>query len=936
MALDVNGYNATFRMFADFAQKSIDAGQKKAIANIGTQALNGRNIKVVVASKTDSVGGLFTRTLTEESRNNATRSAFLRAVAGMFGGSKNIPPEVMKALNLDDYGHGQPLTARRIMAVKTAIDASGVAKARSAELKRQAEVAREDAKLNVFTDKASEVEALKAGFLKTELPKVARATRFYAQAKGCSEAEALKEICTPNSKANRLMGYGGRFLENAANFTDGLRLLDDFAAWYKDIRDTMRDGKSGFDKTFSKADTVTKCNIETGMLTADVSPGLERVIFADIAADRNFNLAETDAEKAFGFENNATTRFLLRDGSESSLQTVAGLTPAKRALLYKTHEMFLPFASNRNEAVELYNKHGSDKKFASPAMHSARVLKNYDKLAALDAKGQLTPKNVIKTCYPEIKRGGNWDIHTIRAFDDVWLAKVEDKIGVNAQLNIQLTMEATGCTIDEAIDAYKKGKVLPPYADYSPVSYPLNEFDGTTAAARNGLLGSAGDLARPYNYSMSGDPEEKPLLAEKDFHFGFAFQDGEKLQAGGGDKIPGNVRVADKIEKMCGRMHAKQASAVMFAVSQAGTMQLKNGLRAFGIESSEHACVDFALSRDDKTGAITVKYSSPEALPIRFSWTATIDLDGKITATPMSVEKPVELTTASAKKMLGAAAKEMGVKLSKNHLAAGAALLAGHGKGMYAKNASYLAHFIAKAPLDSPKADRVEKTKKAIAAFAKEIKQWRDFDHLDNRHAEISKAAVRHHNDYIRECVGNDDKFVKENGKATDIFRTFRDDANRNNYSFNGKKFPVGSKKEDVMGAFKAALPQKAHRAMSVLMCQASGFFLVPLTMNAPNPENDGTVSQYHKLPCGGDFVQRDFMRGDHIQPMFDSSMSYNLSVAKDGKSATLEIVHDGKLLTGRDKEETFGNAQIRETMTIDLTKDVPEITDIKFAQKLM
>ena len=30
------------------------------------------------------------------------------------------------------------------------------------------------------------------------------------------------------------------------------------------------------------------------------------------------------------------------------------------------------------------------------------------------------------------------------------------------------------------------------------------------------------------------------------------------------------------------------------------------------IASSEHACVNFALSKDENTGAITVKYSSPE------------------------------------------------------------------------------------------------------------------------------------------------------------------------------------------------------------------------------------------------------------------------------------------------------------------------------------
>ena len=102
----------------------------------------------------------------------------------------------------------------------------------------------------------------------------------------------------------------------------------------------------------------------------------------------------------------------------------------------------------------------------------------------------------------------------------------------------------------------------------------------------------------------------------------------------------GDRKVLDKIEELCGPLHRKQANAVMFAVSQSGTMQLKAGLKAYGLQSSEHAAVNFTLSRNADTGAVTVRYSSPESLPLRFSWTATIDTDGNMTATPLVVEKP--------------------------------------------------------------------------------------------------------------------------------------------------------------------------------------------------------------------------------------------------------------------------------------------------------
>ena len=56
MTLDINGYNATFKAFTDFATKSVEAGQSKAIArasaDVQTRPLAGRTI---TASTTDAV-----------------------------------------------------------------------------------------------------------------------------------------------------------------------------------------------------------------------------------------------------------------------------------------------------------------------------------------------------------------------------------------------------------------------------------------------------------------------------------------------------------------------------------------------------------------------------------------------------------------------------------------------------------------------------------------------------------------------------------------------------------------------------------------------------------------------------------------------------------------------------------------------------------------
>ena len=58
-------------------------------------------------------------------KNDQVRTLFRTMVKDMFGGDeKNVPDVVKEAMKLDDYGKGKPLTARRIRAVFSAIDAS--------------------------------------------------------------------------------------------------------------------------------------------------------------------------------------------------------------------------------------------------------------------------------------------------------------------------------------------------------------------------------------------------------------------------------------------------------------------------------------------------------------------------------------------------------------------------------------------------------------------------------------------------------------------------------------------------------------------------------------------------------------------------------------------------------------------------------------------
>ena len=58
MALDINGYNAVFKKFTDFAQAKVDAGQTKAIADAHLQQplLGGRRV-LAFSSRSSAAAG---------------------------------------------------------------------------------------------------------------------------------------------------------------------------------------------------------------------------------------------------------------------------------------------------------------------------------------------------------------------------------------------------------------------------------------------------------------------------------------------------------------------------------------------------------------------------------------------------------------------------------------------------------------------------------------------------------------------------------------------------------------------------------------------------------------------------------------------------------------------------------------------------------------
>ena len=544
MTLDINGYNSIFKSFVSFAQERHDANQVKAVADAHVNRLDGHRVLAVTRSETDEVHK-WLRTRDEYRVNDRTRDYFKKAIIDMFGGESKIPDSVKEAMIMDDYNAGKPLTARRILAVKAAIDADGTAKARAAKIR-----------LETFSPEVK-AAALGMGYTKAELPKLARAAHFYAEVNNCAEFEALEALTTPGSKANRLLGYGGRFLKSAANFREGLRLLDSFATWYTATKATL----DATGKNYQEGMPKTILNATDSYFKPDTQCGMEKFIFEEIASNASLNLAEQDPEKVFGMENNAATRFFGRGLGWSFTQTVANIPPAKRAAFYAALDTAFPLVTDVAIArLPLFRRPGDQISTINKGIVLARVMKNLDKLAALVAKGELTVKAFVKICFPEAREK---TLGAVGALLKRWHFEIRGNEGddVAAKYPAEYSermlalMEETGCTVEEALVAAQGGKQPPIPRYFATGTLQLEAFDGTTRGARSQL---AADMDRPANYSIVGGQQN--ILGE-DRGFLCSFPDGSFHKANGSEAGLAAIQtIADKVENLCGAVHREEGS----------------------------------------------------------------------------------------------------------------------------------------------------------------------------------------------------------------------------------------------------------------------------------------------------------------------------------------------------------------------------------------
>lgn len=460
--------------------------------------------------------------------------------------------------------------------------------------------------------------AAEEGYHASEVPMLLKAFTFYKGATGCSDLDAINAALDPRSAARRLLDYGGRFTESDEQFKNGLALIGKFETWYAGLHDAIKGGKR---------DGQTLLNFAEGICSEKASRAVEKFLFEEIAINKELPLDAEDPEDIFGMANNPAMRFVGRGFSGSFANSLALIPPEKRQFLYAVFDVFMPVPATKDE-----------KKSAKPidqnAILAVRVLKNLDALVDLKARGKFDRANLIPLLYPDMNLAPD---ATNKQINDAYEERMNEN--VYTSIPVYLLMAVSGATIDEARDAIKDNRRLPPLPFIASFNGHLAGLDGTAEAGRDALLG---DMLRATTPTWAADQRVVMPYANARFHFNFA--DGEQFVAKNGSSTNKNVAlvnnaIVDKIESLCGKCHPKQLSSIYFTLSQNGAGNAVN--KAFiqqGIISDEHMALNFSFAKNDETGAVVVTVSEPEGFPLHFRWTSTIALDGTVTTEPMEIE----------------------------------------------------------------------------------------------------------------------------------------------------------------------------------------------------------------------------------------------------------------------------------------------------------
>ena len=604
-----NGMSLQFEEFARLAGASTKG--TNVVRFLGSS--DAATVHEVAVTTSDKVGKWF-RSDGVKAANDTTRAIFRQSIVDMFGGEALIPDNVKEAMKLKDYGKGKPLTAKRIQIVKAAVDAAmrefPTGRPRISAPTGQVRPAWPEDGLVTVQD------VTQSGYAPAELKKLSAVVNLYQEAMNCSLEDAQEAALDPKSDARRLFRYGGAFTASADNFKKGLELVKAFDSWYD-----RQNGES--------------------YLTRDAKLSVEMFAFEEIACNPKLSLDTPNPEDLFSEENNHAIGFIKTNMMQSVSGSMAGISPEKRSVVFAIADAMREKKPG-GLAFTTYN-----------AALVSRTLANFPKAAELVYSGKLDRTTAFNTLFPDMKSIGVSAKNTNREIADAvndYLTFAEEteaawekhdydthKALCRQGSECAELFNWTGATIQECRRAVKSGQTLPKAPGMTDITAELEGASGLGNAGKTQFLG---DIHRA---EIPSDPLTGKGLIEPEnavFRFNIGGQEFVGKVCGEQEKYNDqNQGIATAVENFCNaKVHPVQANAVFFALAQGGLVP-QMSLAEHGYKAADHTAVSYTLTKDADTGTVNIKYSNPEGSPLKFSWTATVDVNGKVVATPIQIEE---------------------------------------------------------------------------------------------------------------------------------------------------------------------------------------------------------------------------------------------------------------------------------------------------------
>ena len=378
----------------------------------------------------------------------------------------------------------------------------------------------------------------------------------------------------------------------------------------------------------------------SGSLKAGGKLAVEKFLFEDLGCNPKLMDNADKPEDVFGTKNNLVMRFINKNMMQAISGSMAGISPEKRSVVYAI-------------ADALCEKTPGGKPFYYNVALVSRTLVNFPKAAELVYSGNLNRTTAFDLLFPDLKgiglsaKSSNEEISDVMYEHTSFEAEAQaafDPKDLAPQKAIYAQGRAcgemfnwTGATIQECIRAAKSGQTLPKAPGMTDITADLDAASGLVEAGKEVFIG---DIHRP---EPPGDPTTKaPPIDLKDnvFRFDIAGQKFTAKACGHSERNNAqNADIAKAVEKFCNKeVHPVQTDAVFFALSQGG-LAPQMSLRDHGYEAADHGPITYTLSKDAETGSVNIKYSNPEGSPLKFSWTTTVDVDGKVATTPIRIEE---------------------------------------------------------------------------------------------------------------------------------------------------------------------------------------------------------------------------------------------------------------------------------------------------------